>query len=167
MQVIEFLDAAGDIIVTRRPPEGAGEFVLGDQLIVQESQVGVFFRDGRALDGFRPGRHTLATENLPLLKGFLGEGFRGKTPFQAYVYFVSTKTFTNLGWGTASPVTFRDTDLRMVSLRAYGTYSIRITKPRTFLDTLVGTRGVETTFDLAGFLRSVIVSRLNESLGRQ
>jgi len=190
MKVIEFLDDSGEIIVARVPQEGTGNFYLGaerdsmkglpaflaqgdsgditfgSQLIVQESQIGVFYRDGQALDGFRPGRHTLTTENLPLLKRLLGAGFGGKTPFRAYVYFVSTKTFTNLGWGTPNPVIFRDADLRMVSLRAHGRFAIRITKIRTFLNTIVGTRGIETTFALEEYLRGVIVSRLNEVLGK-
>ena len=165
MKHIEFLDETGDIMVHRIPDTGTGEFVMGTQLTVQESQVAVFFRDGRALDGFKPGRHTLKTQNLPLLGRLLGVAFGGKSPFRSYVYFVATKTFTNMGWGTPQPVIFRDTDLRMVRLRAHGAFSVRITKPRVFLNTIVGTRGVETTFDLQEFLRSIIVSRLNEALG--
>ena len=140
--------------------------MYGSQLVVQESQAAVFFRDGQALDGYRPGRHTLTTENLPLLRRLLGAGFGGKSPFRAYVYFVATKTFTNLGWGTPTPVIFRDAELRMVTLRANGSFAIRITKVRTFLNTIVGTRGIETTFALEEYLRSVIVARLNEVLGK-
>jgi membrane protease subunit (stomatin/prohibitin family) len=190
MQVIEFLDDSGEIMVARIPQCGAGmfylgtqrddlkglqaalgqgksgEIVYGSQLIVQESQVAVFFRDGQALDGFRPGRHTLTTENLPALGKLVGTGFGGKSPFRAYVYFVATKMFTNLGWGTPTPVIFRDTDLRMISLRAHGGFAIRITKVRTFLNTIVGTRGLETTFALQEYLRTIIVARLNEVLGK-
>ncbi len=190
MEVIEFLDDSGEIMVARVPQGGAGlfylgtereglrglsaatargtsgEIVYGSQLVVQESQVAVFFRDGMALDGFRPGRHTLRTENLPILHRLVGAGFGGKSPFRAYVYFVATKTFTNLGWGTPTPVMFRDADLRMVSLRAHGSFAVRITKIRTFLNAIVGTRGIETTFALQGYLRSIIVARFNEVLGR-
>ncbi|MBI5723781.1 MAG: SPFH domain-containing protein [Planctomycetes bacterium] len=164
--VIEFFDPTGEIIVSRFPQEGSGDFNLGSQLIVQESQTGVFFRDGKALDGFPPGRHTLSTENLPLLKRLVSGPF-GKSPFRAYVYFVSTKTFTNLGWGTPSPVLFRDSDLKMVMLRAHGSFAVRITGERTFLNTLVGTRGIETTFGLHEYLRNLIVSRLTESIGKR
>lgn len=190
MQVIEFLDDSGEIMVARIPQDGAGSFYLGaqrdyvrglqaalakgksgeavygSQLVVQESQIAVFFRDGQSLDGFRPGRYTLTTENLPLLRRLVGAGFGGKSPFRAYVYFVATKTFTNLGWGTPTPVVFRDSDLRMVSLRAHGSFAIRITKVRTFLNTIVGTRGIETTFALEEYLRGIIVARLNEVLGK-
>lgn len=164
LDLIEFIDNSGEIIVTREPQEGSGEFRLGSQLIVQENQVAVFFKDGRALDTFRAGRHKLATENLPLLGSVIGIPF-GRSPFRSYVYFVATKTFPNLGWGTPTPVLFRDADFRMVTLRAHGIYSIRIQQPHLFIQTLVGTKGVETTFGLEDFLRSIIVSRLNEVLG--
>lgn len=165
LDVIEFFDDAGDIIVVKIPYEGSGEFRLGSQLIVQENQTAIFFRDGQALDGFEPGRHTLSTQNLPLLAKIIGAAFRKKSPFRSYVYFIATTTFINLGWGTQAPVLFRDTDFRMITLRAHGAFSIRIVKPRIFLNTIVGTRGMETTFALEEFFRSVIVSRLNESIG--
>jgi membrane protease subunit (stomatin/prohibitin family) len=166
-QVIEFLDDSGEIMISRVPPQGSGEFMAGSQLVVQESQVAVFFRDGQMLDVFQAGRHTLATQNLPLLSRLIVGAFKGKSPFRAYVYFVALKTFVNLGWGTASPVLFRDSDFRMVSLRAHGAFSIRITQPRVFLNTLVGTRGLETTYALEEFLRTIIVSRLNTVLGQR
>lgn len=163
--VLEFFDDTGEIMVARMPMEGSGQFTTGSQLVVQESQIGVFFRDGQMLDLFGPGRHTLSTQNLPLLGKIIGLPFGGKSPFRANVYFVATKAFVNLGWGTSSPVVFRDADFRMITLRAFGVYSIRIADVRVFLNTLVGTRGLETTFALEDFYRSVIVSRLNEKLG--
>lgn len=165
LDVIEFFDEVGDIMVAKIPYEGSGEFRLGSQLIVQEGQTAIFYRDGQALDGFTSGRHTLTTQNIPLLGKIIGAPFGGKSPFRSYVYYVASKTFINLGWGTQTPVLFRDSDFRMISLRAHGDFSIRIVKPRTFLNTLVGTRGMETTFALEEFFRTVIVSRLNEAIG--
>lgn len=165
LDIIEFFDDSGDIMVVKIPHEGSGEFTLGTQLVVQESQTAIFFRDGRALDSFDPGRHTLSTQNLPLLGKVMGLPFGGKSPFRCHIFFVAKKTFVNLGWGTQSPVLFRDADFRMISLRAYGAFSIRIVNVRTFLNTLVGTRGMETSYELEEFLKSVIVSRLTESLG--
>ena len=167
LDVIEFLDDRGEIIVKKMPERGSGAFSLGSQLVVQESQVAVFFRDGQALDDFRPGRYTLSTQNLPLLGKIIGAPFGGKSPFRCYVYFLATKTFINRGWGTQAPVLFRDADFRMLSLRAHGAYSIRIVKPRMFLNTVVGTKGIEYTYDVEQFFRSVIVSRLNEILGSE
>lgn len=164
MKVIEFFDDSGEIMVAKIPQEGSGDFTLGSQLVVQESQTAVFFRDGQALDAFTAGRHTLATRNLPLLSKLIGLA-SGTSPFRAYVYFLALKTFTNLGWGTPTPVIFRDADFRMVTLRAHGVYSIRIGKPRTFLLTMVGTKGIETTFALEEFFRQLIVARFNQVLG--
>lgn len=166
MQVIEFFDNTGEIIVTRFPFQGSGEFQLGSQLVIQESQVALFFKDGRALDLFHPGRHTLITQNLPLLVDLCGLPFDGKSPFRCLVYFISTKTFINLNWGTPSPVLFRDTDFHMVNLRAHGVYSIRIRDPRIFLQTIIGTRGLQTTYALEEYFRTIIVGKLNEVLGR-
>ena len=165
LDIIEFFDESGEIMVAKIPYEGSGEFRLGSQLIVHESQTAIFYRDGQSLDDFGAGRHTLSTQNLPRLGRFIGASFGGKSPFRSYVYFVATKTFVNLGWGTQSPVMFRDTDFRMICLRAHGAFSVRIVKPRTFLNTLVGTRGMETTFAVEEFFKSLIVSRFNESVG--
>lgn len=164
LSIVEFMDPTGDVIVARVPHGGSGEFKLGSQLVVQESQVAALFRDGRRLDVFRAGRHTLTTANVPMLGGLIGLPFGGTSPFRAFVYFVATKTFVNLGWGTPTPVMFRDAEFRMVSLRAHGSYSIRVRDPNVFLDQIVGTRGVETTAALEDFFRTVIVSRLNEEL---
>lgn len=167
LSVIEFFDRSGEIIVTKIPYEGSGEFVLGTQLIVQESQVAVFYKDGRALDLFEAGRYTLLSDNLPILSNFYGLAFDGKSPFRSSVYFIATKTFINLGWGTPTPILYRDTDFHMVSLRAHGVYSIRIKDPHVFLQTIVGTRGLQTTFSIEEYFRSVIVSRFNEVLGQK
>jgi membrane protease subunit (stomatin/prohibitin family) len=164
LDIIEFLDPTGEIIVARIPQETSGEFRLGSQLVVQEGQTAIFHKDGKILDLFGPGRHTLSTSNLPLLWGFIGLPFGGRSPFKCYVYFVANKTFINQGWGTPTPVLFRDTEFRMVNLRAHGNYSIRVTNPQLFCQTLVGTKGMETTYAIQEFFRSIIVSRLNEVL---
>lgn len=166
LDVLEYFDPTGEIMIMKLPEDGSSELRLGTQLVVQESQTAVFFRDGRALDAFEAGRHTLQTRNLPLLAGLLGLAF-GKSPFRTYVCFIATKTFYNLGWGTPTAVAFRDADLRMVNLRAYGSYAVRITKPRAFLTTIVGTRGIETTFALSEYLRSIIVARYTAVVGEQ
>lgn len=165
LDLIEFFDNSGEILVARTPFEGSAAIRLGSQLVVQESQTAFFCRDGQMLDAFGPGRHTLNTNNLPLLGSIIGAPFGGHSPFRAYVYFLSSKTFTGLGWGTPTPILFRDSDFRMITLRAHGAFSIRIVHPRTFLLTLVGTKGMETTFAIQEFFRTLIVSRFNEVLG--
>lgn len=163
--VIEAIDNTGNVMVQRMPQQGSGDWQLGSQVIVQENQVAVFWRDGQALDGFRPGRHTIETANVPMLGKAVGAGFGGQSPFRACVYFLSTKVFQGVGWGTPQPVTFRDGDFGMVPVRAFGMFSYRLTKPRRFMSTIVGTQGLVATDDIHTTLRSYIVSRLNRILG--
>src|SRR5699024_11681371 len=126
--------------VHRLPEDTSGEFRLGSQLVVRESQRAIFFRDGKALDMFGPGRYTLSTNNIPLLTALIGIPFGGKSPFRAEVYFVSMREFTDMKWGTAQPVIFRDTDLGMVRLRAFGTYSMRVKDPQVLVKDRKSTR---------------------------
>jgi membrane protease subunit (stomatin/prohibitin family) len=163
--VIEHPDSRSDEIVYREPQQGSGEFKFGSQLIVREGQSAVFFRDGKALDVFGPGRYTLTTNNLPLLTGLMGLPFGGRTPFTAEVYFVSMREFTDLKWGTLQPVVFRDKEFGMVRLRAFGTYSMRVADPQLVVQQLVGARGAYTTGLIEDFLRGVIVNEFNDLLG--
>ena len=165
MKVIQYVDPTGQTMVARVPRQGTEAIQLGSQLVVEESQEGVFFRDGPALDTFGPGRHTLATQNLPLLTKILGIPFEGKSPFQAAVIFVSTKTFLDLKWGTKEPVAYRDSELAMVRLRAFGKFAVRITNSQLFVNTIVGTNDVYTTDGVESYFKDVIVARLTDVLG--
>ncbi|MFL6292943.1 MAG: SPFH domain-containing protein [Thermoanaerobaculia bacterium] len=165
MDVIQHQDPSGKTLVARWPANGTADIRLGSQLIVEESQQAVFFRDGKALDTFGPGRHTLATQNIPLLASLFGIPFGGKSPFQAAVVFVSTKTFLDLKWGTKEPVAFRDQELAMVRLRAFGKYALRVVNAQQFVNGVVGTMGVYSTERLEDWFRDVIVARLTDVLG--
>jgi membrane protease subunit (stomatin/prohibitin family) len=152
-------------MVARFPKTGTEAIQLGSQLVVEESQQAVFFRDGKGLDTFGPGRHTLATANLPLLTRLLGLPFEGKSPFQAAVVFVSTKTFLDLKWGTKEPVVYRDKELAMVRLRAFGKFAVRVTNSQQFVNEIVGTQGVYTTDGVEAYFKDAIVARLTDLLG--
>jgi membrane protease subunit (stomatin/prohibitin family) len=165
MDVIQYRDPSGQTIVARWPPEGSAAIRLGSQLIVEESQQAVFLRDGKALDTFGPGRHTLATENVPILASLFGIPFGGTSPFQAAVIFVSTKTFVDLKWGTKEPVIYRDRELAMVRLRAFGKFAVRVANAQLFANSVVGTMNAYTTDAVASYFRDVIVARLTDLLG--
>ncbi|MDQ6693910.1 MAG: SPFH domain-containing protein [Chloroflexota bacterium] len=166
LDVIEFLDSSGQQIVHRVPEGGSGEFRLGSQLVVRESQAAVFFRDGKALDIFGPGRHTLSTANIPLLTGLLSIPFGGKSPFRAEVIFVNLADLIDMKWGTMEPVTFRDSEFGMVRLRAFGTYAMAVADPQLFVNKVVGTQGLYETTQIQDYLRTIIVSRFNDLLGQ-
>ena len=134
-------------------------------MIVEESQQAVFFRDGKALDTFGPGRHTLATQNVPILASLFSIPFGGTSPFQAAVVFVSTKTFLDLKWGTKEPVVYRDKELAMVRLRAFGKFAVRVTNAQQFVNTVVGTVGAYSADRVESYFRDVIVARLTDLLG--
>lgn len=167
LDVIEFLDPTGRQIVHRVPEGGSGEFRLGSQLIVRESQAAVFFRDGKALDVFGPGRHTLSTANIPLLANLISIPFGGTSPFRAEVVFVNLADLIDMKWGTMEPVTFRDSEFGMVRLRAFGTYAMAVADPQLFVNKIVGTQGLFETTQIEDYLRSIIVSRFNDIMGQQ
>jgi membrane protease subunit (stomatin/prohibitin family) len=157
--VVESHDQTGQAMVTRVPAQGSGEFNTGSQVVVHDSQVAVFYRDGRMADQFRGGRYTLSTQNLPVLKSLVKVAFGGKSPFRASVFFVSLKSFTDLGWGTPQPVLFRDSEFKMVNLRANGTFALRVQDHVRFLNTLVGTQGLTETPAIHDYVRKIIASR--------
>ena len=165
LDLIEHPNEYADELVHRVPEGSSGEFRLGSQLVVREGQRAVFFRDGKALDTFGPGRHTLSTNNIPLLTGLIGLPFGGKSPFTAEVYFVSMREFTDMKWGSAQPLVYRDSELGMVRLRAFGTYGMRVADPQLFVGTVVGSRGAYTTGAIDEYLKSIVINEFNDLLG--
>jgi membrane protease subunit (stomatin/prohibitin family) len=167
LEVIEWFDESGKELVHRIPEEGSGEIKWGAQMTVRESQAAVFFYNGKAYDAFGPGRHTLKTANIPLLTKIASLPWGMTSPLRAEVYFTNMKTFPNLAWGTRDPVAFRDRELGLIRLRAFGIFNIRILQPLLFINSLVGTQGAFSTEEIAGYLNRVIVSRFNDFMGEK
>jgi len=165
--VVEYPDEMRDEIVHRFPEVGPGNFRIGSQVIVRESQVAVFFRDGNALDVFGPGRHTIVTYNVPLLINMLGKLFNERTPFPAEVYFVSMREFADRKWGTPQPIIVRNPNmgLGVALLQGFGTYSFQVKDPQQFVTQIVGAQGVYRTTDIESRLRSMLLSKLQDLLG--
>ena len=165
LEVIEWFDQLGKELVHRIPEGGSGEIKYGAQMTVRESQAAVFFYNGKAYDAFGPGRHTLQTANIPILTKVLSLPWGMTSPLRAEVYFVNMKVFPNLKWGTRDPVAFRDSELGLIRLRAFGVFNIQVLQPVLLINSLVGTQGVFTADAIEEYLNRVIVSRFNDFMG--
>ncbi len=166
MEVLEFLDNAGNVLVKRIPDSGQLEIKWGSQLTVRESQDAVFYRDGKALDVFGAGRHILKTQNVPVVgKWVTSFGYGENSPFRAEVVFVGKQLFPNLKWGTREPILFRDSEFNIIRLRAFGSYSIQVSDTMLFVNKVVGTKGLFSTDSIEDYLKGIIVSKLNVVLG--
>jgi excisionase family DNA binding protein len=163
IEILEFNDDARDTI-SWRFPDSDREIKRGAQLIVRESQVAQFVYLGQFGDTFGPGKHTLATDNIPILTTLRGWKYGFESPFKADVYFVNTRLFTGNKWGTANPVMMRDQDFGVLRLRAFGTYDFHVVEPRLFLKEVVGTDQNFRLDEFADTMRSRLVSVFTESL---
>ncbi len=163
IDIIEWLDDSRDTIVWRFPRHD-NEIKMGAQLVVRESQTAVFINEGQVADTFTPGTYTLETKNLPILSTLKGWKYGFNSPFKAEVYFVNTRLFTDLKWGTQNPVIVRDAEFGMVRLRAFGAYAVRVTDATKFLRELVGTDPQFRTEEVQEYLRQMIVGKLGTAL---
>ena len=161
IQIIEWLDDSNDTLVYRFPVHDQ-EIKMGAQLTVRENQVAIFINEGQLADVFKPGRYELSTQNMPVLTTLRGWKYGFDSPFKAEVYFFNTRLFTDLKWGTQNPVMMRDAEFGMIRMRAFGTYATKISDPKEFFKTIVGTQGLTTTDEILGQLRSTIISHLSD-----
>lgn len=165
IDIVEWTDDSRDTIVWRFPRHD-NEIKNGARLTVRESQVAVFVNEGQIADVFSPGMYTLETANLPILSTLKGWKHGFESPFKAEVYFVSTRQFTDLKWGTKNPVMMRDAEFGAVRLRAFGAFSARVTDPARLLRELAGTDPQFRTDEVHEYLRQNIVGRLGTALAK-
>ncbi len=163
LEIIEFNDDSRDTLAWRFPDQDKA-IKKGAQLIVRESQAAQFVYLGQFGDAFGPGKHTLVTDNIPVLTKLKGWKYGFESPFKADVYFVTTRLFTGNKWGTANPVMMRDADLGVVRMRAFGTFDFRITDVPVFLREVAGTDHHFRLDEFADTMRSRIISIFSEAL---
>jgi len=164
IDVIEWTDDSQDTMVYRFPRHN-NEIKYGAKLTVRESQMAIFVNEGVIADVLGPGIYELETKNLPIMTSIEHWDHAFNSPFKAEVYFVNTKRFTDLKWGTKNPIMVRDPEFSMVRLRAFGTYEIRITDPQQFMNEIVGTDSHFTVDEIDEQLTNLIVSKFTTILG--
>jgi excisionase family DNA binding protein len=163
IEILEFNDDSRDTI-SWRFPDSDREIKRGAQLIVRESQVAQFVYLGQFGDTYGPGKHSLVTDNIPILSTLRGWKYGFESPFKADCYFINTRLFTGNKWGTANPVMMRDQDFGVLRLRAFGIYDFRVVEPRLFLKEVVGTDQNFRVDEFAETMRSRLVSVFTDSL---
>jgi membrane protease subunit (stomatin/prohibitin family) len=164
IEVIEWLDDSGNTLVYRFPVAGQ-EIKNGAQLIVRESQAAVFVYEGQVADVFTPGRYTIDGGNTPILSKLGAWKYGFNSPFKSEVYFVNTKQFTDMKWGTSNPIMLRDSDFGIVRLRAFGAYSLRVKDPSEFIKEIAGTNAHFQTEDIDDQLKRAIVTEFSDAIG--
>lgn len=161
IDIIQWLDDTNDTLIYRFPRYN-NEIKYNAKLVVREGQAAVFINEGQLADIFGPGTHTLTTQNLPVLATLKGWKYGFESPFKAEVYFVSTRQFTNLKWGTPGPCTMRDPEFGAVRVTAFGIYAIKIKDPAVFIREIAGTDGAFTTEEIQENLKGKIGMRIKE-----
>ncbi|MCS7153823.1 MAG: SPFH domain-containing protein [Bacteroidia bacterium] len=166
IEIIEWVDETRNTLIWKFPDEDR-EIKMGAQLTVRESQVALLVNEGKIADVYPPGRHELTTRNMPILSDLRGWKYGFESPFKVDVYFVSTREFQNLRWGTPQPVMVEDPELSLVPLRAFGTFGMRVRDAATFFREFAGTDPVVTIEEfLEGGFRSLVVTHFSHALKR-
>lgn len=163
---IEWSDDSRNTMVYKYPFKNAGREVNDKStLTVRESQVAIFVHKGKIADVFGPGIYTLNTDIIPILTKLASWSFAFQTPITLDVYFVNTKQFTNIKWGTQNPFIMRDPEFGVVRVRGFGSFSFRVDDAPTFMTELFGTNSTFRTDDIQEYLRSMVVSGLTDAVG--
>ena len=160
IDVIHWTDDSRDTMVWRFEREGH-EIKYGAKLTVREGQAAVFVHEGQLADVFSPGLYMLETNNMPVLTTLNSWDHGFKSPFKSEVYFVNTTRFNDLKWGTKNPIMTRDPEFGPTRLRAFGTYSVRVSDPARFLIEIVGTDGEFTMDEISFQIRNIIVQEFS------
>lgn len=165
LSVIEWTDISNDIIVYKFPLNGREEIMNSSTLVVREGQVALFIHKGEIADVFGPGTYKLSTENIPFLTKMLSLATGGNSRIKAEVYFINTKRFMGLKWGTQNPIMMRDVDFGNIRLRGYGTFAIKVEDPTKFMRECFGTSPIYRVGDISEQYKSSLVQLLTDVIG--
>ena len=163
IDVIEWTDNSGKTMVHKYDMNGK-EIMMGAQLTVRESQVAIFVNEGELADVFEPGRYKLETSNMPIMTALKSWKYGFNSPFKSDVYFVNTKQFLDMKWGTSNPVMMRDAEFGMIRVRAFGIYSFKVSDPVKFLKEVFGTAALFTVDGVEGQIKRTLVSGLSDAI---
>ena len=163
IDVIEWTDNSSKTMVHKYDMNGK-EIMMGAQLTVRESQVAIFVNEGELADIFEPGRYELSTSNMPVMTALKSWKYGFNSPFKSDVYFINTKQFLDMKWGTSNPVMMRDAEFGMIRLRAFGIYSFKVSDPETFLKQVFGTAALFTVDGVEGQIKRTLVSGLSDAI---
>lgn len=165
LSVIEWKDDSNDILVYRFPLQKREEIMNSSTLIVRESQVALFMHKGEIADVFGPGTYKLSTENIPFLTKMLSLSTGGESRIKADVYFINTKRFMGLKWGTQNPIMMRDVDFGHIRLRGYGTFAVKVEDPTKFMRECFGTSHIFRVGDISSQYKSSLIQLLTDVIG--
>ncbi len=163
IEVIDWVDDTNDTVIYKFPDKG-DKIMNGAQLTVRESQLAVLMNEGEVGDVYLPGRHELTTSNMPITTTLKSWKYLFDSPFKVDIYYVNTRQFTNLKWGTSNPIIVRDPEFKQVRLRSFGTYTMRVTDPQKFIKEFAGTHPWVRIDAVSEQLRNAIISKLAEGL---
>lgn len=165
IDIISWLDESRDTMVWRFERRG-NAIKYGAKLTVREGQAAVFIHEGQLADVFGPGLYALETNNMPIMTTLQHWDHGFDSPFKSEVYFVNTTRFNDQKWGTKNPIMARDPEFGPVRLRAFGSYSMRVSDPGKFIQEIVGTDGEFTADEISFQIRNVIVQSVSQVLAK-
>lgn len=164
MAIVEVLkyDGKKDVLAWKYPSQELGTWT---QVIVNESQEAVFVKEGKILDVLGPGRHTLSTDNIPILSKLINLPFGGRTPFTAEVWFINRAHIIDVKWGTPSPIQLQDPKYKVfIPVRSFGQFGVQINDAKSFLTKIVGTLNIFDQLELVNYFRGLLVSKIKDNI---
>ena len=163
IDVIHWTDDTRDTMVWRFEREGH-EIKYGAKLTVREGQAAVFIHEGQMADVFQPGLYMLETNNMPIMTSLQHWDHGFKSPFKSEIYYINTTRFSDLKWGTKNPIMLRDPEFGPTRIRAFGTYTIKVSDPAKFMTEIVGTDGEFTMDEISFQIRNIIVQEFSRAI---